>query len=324
MISTSSILRGFTIALLSSCSVVALQCPAVAARFPASVMGPQVVPSTTSAKGLWTLQEQMQAQKDGNWPSLINITYTGSPTITTDGSDTIFKFTSSGSITFSRNTTADYLAAAAGGGGGRGTTGGYFGGAGGAGELLNETAQTLNGLYNITIGAKGVKGASINTEGTDGGDTVFGALTLKGGGGGGKATSGAGATGGRDGGSGGGAGGSGPGSTNPNLGGSSTPSASGLGNDGGNSGAPDAGTAGLGGGSAGAGAAAQPNGTAATNGTASLITGSSVDYAVGGGIFRAGSAPAANTGSGGHGSDETTPTDGSDGVVIIRVATADL
>ena len=252
---------------------------------------------------------------------------------------------------------AEYLVVAGGGGGGyRGEpTGG--GGAGGYRTNYGGTAISLTPgtEYTITVGAGGAGSTSTDTDGAASGanSSLAGAditnITSTGGGGGAGGTL---DSGGKDGGSGGGG----------YYGGSSPENQGGDGNaggyspvegyDGGNGtdGGPPSFGGGGGGGSAGAGA----NGTGSSGGaggigTSNAITGSGLFYAAGGGGGASGggavaasasgiggvgaegntsaaTAGAANTGSGG-GSGDSRGTyagkDGADGVVILRVLTAD-
>jgi hypothetical protein len=236
---------------------------------------------------------------------------------------------------------ADYLVVAGGGGGG----GGYSGAGGGAGGMLTGVAVLQSGItYTATVGAGGIgwvnTGGPVAGDGTNGGDSVFGAVTASGGG------YGRGGTGvGGNGGSGGGNGGGGTG-----AGGLGT---SGQGNNGGAGIANDCGGGGGGAGAAGSAASAgggYPNGNGGNggNGLASSITGSSVTYAGGGGGSALtvagtsgtggtggggnggenanGSAGTANLGGGGGGGGSSTTSrnggDGGSGVVIIRLLTA--
>ena len=229
-----------------------------------------------------------------------------------------------------------YLLVGGGGGGGDGHAGG-----GGAGGLLASTLSVGTGItLTATIGAGGAKGSN-NNPGSVGADTTLTSpaitnLTANGGG--------FGAHEGFDGGDGGsGGGGSGDGASTGQPGGSGTAP---QGNDGGT------GSAG-GGGGGGASAVGQNayfnDGGDGGNGTASTITGSSVTYAGGGGGCASGSGNTAvgigGTGGGGDGGHETSPNaqpgtdalggggggsrrgdadggDGGDGILILRMATA--
>ena len=82
-----------------------------------------VAPTTSAAKGSWSLVEQLQAQKAGIWP-----------------------------IPF--NGAVSYLVVAGGGGGGWSA-----GGGGGAGGLLSSSTTLSSGVtYTVTIGAGGAGG----------------------------------------------------------------------------------------------------------------------------------------------------------------------
>jgi len=250
---------------------------------------------------------------------------------------------------------AEYLLIAGGGGGGYGNAGG--GGAGGFLTNFGGTAISLTAgaTYTITVGGGGAGGGSgpSTLPGTKGGDSILSGtgistVTAEGGG------FGAAGSGGTDGGAGGSGGGgeyggapAGPGSggagTAPqgNNGGAAQPSLPGT---------PGAYSGGGGGGAGAAGAAGVPSsGGDGGNGLANSITGSAVTYAGGGGGsvdpgFPGGdggtggggagaehSAPGRDAtpgtdglgGGGGAGINARTAGDGGDGVVILRVATAD-
>ena len=227
----------------------------------------------------------------------------------------------------------DYLIVAGGGGGGS-----HAGGGGGAGGLIYSTNQTItSGTYTVTVGGGGaghvyVADGTGGKAGSVGADSVFNSETAIGGGGGGarsnQSTADRKPT---DGGSGGGGGNEVTGTT-PGSG------TAGQGNDGGfgfNSGGNSAGGGGGGAGSVGGNAASVTGGTKGSP-SSNSITGSSVDYAEGGG-GAAGLGPsgigggsvsgidgAANLGGGGGGSEfGANSGSGGSGVVIIRtLATA--
>jgi len=230
--------------------------------------------------------------------------------------------------------TVEYLVVAGGGGGAGGTAGG---GGGGAGGFRTGTGLSLNigQTYTVTVGDGGAGAPTYDqTNGSDGGDSVFSTITATGGGGGagtGAAPSYAGA--GRDGGSGGGgryAGAGGSGNTP-----STTPS---QGNDGGSSANGGSRGGGGGGGAGGVGAdGTSTRGGTGGAGTASSITGSSVTYAGGGGGGDTGGyTNAGGSGGGGQGGPSATAgtnglggggggngssavgKDGGSGIVIIR------
>lgn len=184
----------------------------------------------------------------------------------------------------------EYLVVAGGGGGGSDSGGG--GGAGG--YLTNTTSVFTQTDYTVTIGSGGA-GGNYPTDGANGTDSVFSAITATGGGKGQTETKTVG-----NGGSGGG-GAAGPGSQ---AGGTGT---SGQGNNGGNGSGVNPSSYGDGGGGGGAGAAGSSpvsgNGGAGGNGLASSITGSSVTRAGGGGggTLNTGTGGTAGTGGGGTG-----------------------
>jgi hypothetical protein len=235
----------------------------------------------------------------------------------------------------------EYLIVAGGGAGGKANAGG--GGAGGLLTNFGGTAITLTpgAVYTVTVGAGGAA-VSSNGRGGAGSNSVLSGtgittLTAIGGGGGGSDAAFGGVGG--DGGSGGGS------DYDSNTGGSGTV---GQGNDGGDANNPT-GEFGAGGGG-GAGAAGTGGSTSAGGvggvGLSNSITGSAVFYAGGGGGSTATSnagaggnggggaggsaAPGGGTdgtdglGGGGGGVDGGSPSGaGGDGVVILRVATAD-
>ena len=267
----------------------------------------------------------------------------GTITPTTDGSDTILKFTESGTFTPSSSFDVEYLVVAGGGAGGLG--GDRGGGGGGAGGFrtatgFGVTAQT----YTITVGAGGARLTSnTGTAGNNGADSVFSSITSTGGGGGGTETDPT-ISPGLTGGSGGGGAGS-----------SGTASGSGTGSEG-NAGGTGQNTAdyypgGGGGGHGAVGANATGGNQAGAGGvgTSNSITGSAVFYAGGGGGsqgyvntgqgaggnggggdggYTSPSAEAgeANTGAGGGGTGAGSGGGGSgaggSGIVIIRFATS--
>ena len=247
---------------------------------------------------------------------------TGSPTITTDGTATIYKFTGDGTMVISSAGLATLLLVGPGGGGG----GGGNGGGGGGGAVVAPGQVLLDvGTLTIKVGA----GAAAGDPGTIGGVTMATTLNtnaIGGGGGGGGTTSRTGLIGATTGGA------SGANSAQAVRYGT-------LGYQGGN------GAASVGGGGGGAGAVGA-NGVASTSagaggaGVASSITGTSVTYGGGGGGGAttgsagaggsggggAGSASAAaatagtaNTGGGGGGNGTGSAGAGGSGVFIVRV-----
>lgn len=194
----------------------------------------------------------------------------------------------------------NYLVVAGGGGGGAGIAGG-----GGAGGLLSGTnvLMTPGSTYTVTIGAGGAGAADYNHNGSNGNNSVFGAIqTAIGGGFGGSAQAGV---------INGNSGGSGGGGSNGGSAGSATSGqgyAGGTGNAGG----------GGGGGAGAVGGNPASYGTAAAggNGASSSISGSSVTYAGGGGggsYSSYGPGGSGGTGGGGAGTAGTTSASGANG-----------
>ena len=94
----------------------------------------------------------------------------------------ISTFLSSGTLSVSRNTTADFLIVGGGGGGGGQT---HIGGGGGAGGVVIATNQSLAaGSYNVNVGNGGGDFGSI-IRGFNGSDSTFNGFVAKGGGAGG-------------------------------------------------------------------------------------------------------------------------------------------
>jgi hypothetical protein len=237
---------------------------------------------------------------------------TGGDFIGNDGTYYYHAFLSSGTFTPLQSLSTDVLVIAGGGGGG-GAMNGCIGGGGGAGGYQYFTGQSVTATgYTVTVGAGGTGGGVAPDSGTNGSNSVFGALaaSVGGGGGGGGSGSGAGLSG-NNGGSGGGAGFS---STTTTVGGTGT---AGQGNNGGPEGS---GGGGSGGGGAG-GAGTNPTGGA---GLANSITGTSTIYAIGGqgngaaGIGVTPSNPLANRGIGGDAGWNAIGGNGGSGLVIVR------
>jgi len=259
------------------------------------------------------------------------VTYTGTGAAKTVKTS-IISFTTTGTTTWQAPTgvtSVDYLVVGGGGGGGPGD-----GGGGSAGQFRTATAYavTPGNVYTIAVGGGGAGkayagGASTNTAGDTGGQSVFDAITSVGGGGGSSwsagNTAGTGAYGG------------GAGSK------SATNKAGSVANQGGK-GITDNASYDNGGGGGGSGAngadATSGGGGAGGAGTASSISGSSVTYAGGGGGggwsvaggaggsggggaggTANGTAGTANTGGGGGGGGGTTGDGaaGGSGIVII-------
>jgi len=255
----------------------------------------------------------------------------------------------------------EYLIVAGGGGGGyRGEPSGG-GGAGGYRTNYGGTAIALTPgtAYSVTVGTGGAGSSSLSDDGGANGvdSTLTGSditnLSATGGGGG---SGGSLVTGGHDGGSGGGGhyGGSSPGADggDGNTGGNGGDPSIPEGYDGGDG--IDAGSPSFGGGGGGGSAAAGINGSTSSGGcggtgTSNSITGSALYYAAGGGSgassggavcastnsiggvgaiasTSASTAGTNGTGSGGGSGDSRgsyNAADGGDGVVILRMATAD-
>jgi len=236
----------------------------------------------------------------------------GGDVITTDGSYWYHAFKYSGSFTPLKALTADVLVVAGGGGGGgNGDSGG-----GGAGGLLTFTSQALtsNTALTCTVGAGGV-GNTVG-QGTNGGDSQFGALTLvKGGGGGGSDWAGN-TLAGLDGGSGGGSGnwysiytgnGGSPTSGQGYAGGKSTNDNNQGGGGGGGAGGPGADQTTLNGAAGGVGfynTLTDAMGVATTTGQ--LVSSHYYYAGGGGGGSRSGTVAAAAYGGGGVGAQGTT------------------
>jgi hypothetical protein len=210
--------------------------------------------------------------------------------ITTSGGNVIHTFTTSGSLApIAATVTANYLQVAGGGGGGSDNAGG-----GGAGGLLSGTTTlSLSSSYTVTVGAGGAAPTGVGTNGSNGANSQFGALTASVGGGYGAKYN----TAGGNGGSGGGGGGY-----------VSSAPAAGAGTAGqGNNGAAGGASAVGGGGGGGGGASAAGtvgsgnDGGAGGAGSASSITGTSVTYAGGGGGGSAITGTGAAGGAGGGG-----------------------
>jgi hypothetical protein len=236
--------------------------------------------------------------------------------------------------------TADILVVAGGGAGGTSLANYHGGGGGGAGGFSYTTAHFVEaGTYTITVGAGGAGISDDATRGNDGGDSAFddgGSTELAATGGGGGASYDQAA----------GSGGSGGGGTAWATAGGTSDAG---GNNGGLGGGTSYGAGGGGGGASSVGEAAETDGTDHAGdggaGTANSITGSSVTYAGGGaggsrygssdggtggggdgavGLNTNGTSGTDNLGGGGGGATGTgTSGDGGDGVVIVRLLTAD-
>lgn len=257
---------------------------------------------------------------------------TGGDTVQDINGNRIHTFTTVGTSSFvvTRGGPVEVLVVAGGGGGGGVFISFHPAGGGGAGELIYSGNYSVSpGSISVTVGEGGL-GGSNNTPtfqtSTNGGNSVFGAITAQGGGRGGDSRGGGGGTIGGNGGSGGGAG------RFSSIGGSSTKTI-GYGNSGG---ASVFSSGGGGGGAGGVGLASYDNGvkTPGGSGLSYKISGSSVTYAAGGtGGMRNttanGDVVPANTGRGGNGASvainivwgvDTAPSgsNGGSGIVIVR------
>jgi len=145
-------------------------------------------PSSTEASGVWSLDDNYNAEAGDNWPSFPFIRATGG-TVTTDGDYKVHTFTTSGTLTLDVGTDAtygdivEYLVIAGGAGGG-----GELGGGGGAGGYLTGTSfNVTTQAYSITVGAGGAGSGGYDSPdiGASGSSSVFSTITTTGGGGGG-------------------------------------------------------------------------------------------------------------------------------------------
>ena len=228
----------------------------------------------------------------------------GGGVISTDGSNTIHTFYTSGSLVPITALNSSYLIVAGGGGGGH-----TIGGGGGAGGLLSGANVTIdsNSTYAITVGAGGASAVNDSSAGSRGANSSWSMVTTTAvGGGGGGSNSGPTAP--TTGGSGGGAAGAGSGGTG-------AAGTSGQGNAGGNAPAGSPYPGGGGGGSSAVGAAGvSTQSGAGGNGTSSSISGTATFYAGGGGAGASsnfGTNPGAGgNGGGGAGAQTTTGTAG--------------
>jgi hypothetical protein len=248
----------------------------------------------TTAK-VWDGAAWVDAVGGGSSPAVVSGT-TGSPTITSDGSATVYKFTGDGSITVDRGGLCHLLLIGGGGFTGIGAGQNYESGGGAGGFIENVSFYLPAGTHTVTIGAGGTSGHVSGYGGSSRILDVFGIV-----GGQGYATAGQFSNMGMQGGSGSGAAGS-QATTSPDLG-----PASGI---------PGQGYGGFALGSTGdapGGGAGGPatSTTAAGPGVASTITGSSVTYGVGG------SAATTNTANSGNGGGNNS--NGNSGVVILRI-----
>jgi len=221
---------------------------------------------------------------------------TGSPTVTTDGSATIYKFTGDGSVSVLAGGLCHLLLIGGGGFTGIGAGQNYESGGGAGGFIENVSFYLPAGTHTVTIGAGGTSG---HVSGYGGSSRILDVFGIAGGQG--YATAGQFSNMGMQGGSGSGAAGS-QATTSPDLG-----PASGI---------PGQGYGGFALGSTGdapGGGAGGPatSTTEAGPGVASTITGSSVTYGEGG------SAATTNTANSGNGGGNNS--NGNSGVVILRI-----
>jgi len=233
-----------------------------------------IVPTSTSAPGIWTLEQAAYYKAQGLWPT---------PPLPTP--------------------TVDYIVVAGGGGGGRYTSGGGCGGGGAGGfRTASSFAVSSGSALTVTVGAGGA--AATNGAGSTGSNSVFSTITSNGGGGGGsRDTANPG-----NGGSGGGAAANSSGFTKSGGTGNTPSTSPSQGNNGGDDPGPDtAPNLAAGGGGASAVGANRDTGTGGA-GTASSYSGSSVTYAGGGagGSYSGTSAVSGGAGGGGNGGYDTT------------------
>jgi hypothetical protein len=115
-----------------------------------------------------------------------NVSATSGVTVTKDGTDCVVQFTSASTITWTPQyaISARYLIVGAGGSGTRGYCSYYWGQGGGGGEVLVGTALNLAANTPVTItvaNATGRAGDCGQGGGVDGGSSVLGSLTARGG-----------------------------------------------------------------------------------------------------------------------------------------------
>lgn len=141
-----------------------------------------VVPSgpyqTSTASGIWTLDQQAAYAKLGQWPTAGNVAPPSS---------------------------VNYLVIAGGGGGGSGTAGTYWydgGGGGGAGGYRTGASFAIGASFTVTVGAGGTVNQTGGSFGGQGFNSVFSSITSTGGGGAGGYNGRSGIAGGSGGGSG--------------------------------------------------------------------------------------------------------------------------
>ena len=214
----------------------------------------------------------------------------GGGVVTTDGTNTIHTFTTSGTLVPVTPLSASYLVVAGGAGGGRSTVGN---GGGGAGGLLSGSGLTIdsNSTYLVTVGAGG-NGATTTANGSNGSNSSFSLATTTAVGGGGGDGAGSGAN----------AGGSGGGGRNDGAAGGAGTAGQGFAGGNGSTGAPYPGAGGGGASAVGQNSQASTGGVGGA-GTASSISGASVTYAGGGGggCYSGGTGASGGAGGGGAG-----------------------
>lgn len=205
----------------------------------------------------------------------------------------------------------EYLIVAGGGAGGFGNATGdmgtNYGGGGGAGGFISASFQSLpRGTYPITVGSGGVANTG---KGTNGGNSSFLSQTAIGGGAGGGLGSVNGNT-----------GGSGGGGARPS--GAGAAGTTGQGNSGGGPGNVTNNRCGGAGGGAGSAAITPSEGNPRGNAGSAKAWVTGVNYCSGGGGQNGGGAPVFGNGIYGNGGDggyeSPGPTNGKNGVVIIR------
>jgi len=240
----------------------------------------------------------------------------------------VHEFRSSGEITFTgASGTVECFILAGGGPGGFGGLGANAGGGGGGGGLIiqeNIKIKTGN-TYSIVVGAGGAASLSVDTKGTNGGNSSVFDLTALGGGAGGNAFFNVSIRKGNNGGSGGGTGAIS--AETPESGGQGFAGPPRQGNNGGASQWQTNTSAGGGGGFTqagfnGTGDASQIGGRGG-DGIISNFTGTLIAYAGGGSgarqpILAVGASPEPNRGAGGQGGNSASGSNGTSGIVYIR------
>jgi hypothetical protein len=232
-------------------------------------------------------------------PTGFAATTTGTVTVTTNGSNTIYTFTGSGTLTPIVGFPVTYLVVAGGGGGAQG--------GGGAGGLLTGTTTLTTGTtYTITVGAGGAGGSATGNTAASGNNSSFGSIAIATGGGKSNWPDSNGTAG--------GSGGAGSGSSLYQTFGGAGTTGQGYagGGNGGNTASPY--VSGGGGGAGGVGQDAPSSSTSGNGGVgvASSITGTSVYYAGGGGggTYFSGTGGSGGNGGGGAGSGSGNGTSG--------------